>query len=72
MKLLEISHSRLFFVWKIHKLADSGFQPMIKYLMKVDNMRLLESGGNGAKLYAAFENGLAYEVSQKSYQKAFK
>jgi len=28
---------------------------------EVENMRLLESGGNGAKLYATFENGLAYE-----------
>ena len=25
-------------------------------------MSLLASGGNGAKLYATFENGLAYEV----------
>ena len=28
-------------------------------------MKLLESGGNGAKLYATFENGLAYEVPAK-------
>ena len=35
------------------------------YLLKVENMKLLESGGNGAKLYATFENGLAYEVPAK-------
>jgi len=28
---------------------------------EVENMKLLESGGNGAKLYATFQNGLAYE-----------
>ena len=32
-------------------------------------MKLLESGGNGAKLYATFENGLAYEVPAKNFLK---
>ena len=31
-------------------------------------MKLLESGGNGAKLYATFQNGLAYEVAFKQKQ----
>ena len=35
---------------------------------KVENMKLLESGGNGAKLYATFQNGLAYEVAFKQEQ----
>ena len=35
-------------------------------------MRLLESGGNGAKLFATFENGLAYEVAKIISKKAFK
>ena len=33
-------------------------------------MKLLESGGNGAKLYATFQNGLAYEVALKQKQHA--
>ena len=61
--------------WKIHNNfwnQDSSWSfkswkifERLKYLLKVENMKLLESGGNGAKLYATFENGLAYEVPAK-------
>ena len=35
-------------------------------------MSLLASGGNGAKLYATFENGLAYEVYTLQLDLCFK
>ena len=41
-------------------------------LLKVENMSLLASGGNGAKLYATFENGLAYEVYSLQLDLCFK